>query len=72
MSVHRCQSRIRPFLVASVRTDLLRSYGADLREISATVPQETGRSLNSREENSHLPFRRRELTLQRFRRMRRL
>ena len=34
--------------------------------------QETGRWLNNRIENSHLPFRRRERAMQRFRRMRSL
>jgi len=56
----------------SIVTDLLRSYGAALREIGATDLQETGRWLNNRAENSHLPFRRRERAMQRFRRMRSL
>ncbi len=34
--------------------------------------QETGRWLNNRAENSHLPFRRREMAMLRFRRMRSL
>lgn len=34
--------------------------------------RETGRWVNNRAENSHLPFRRRELALLRFRRMRSL
>jgi putative transposase len=53
-------------------TDRLRSYGAALREIGAANRQETGRWLNNRVENSHLPFRRRERATQRFRRMRSL
>lgn len=53
-------------------TDLLRSYGAALREMGATDLQETGRWLNNRAENSPLPFRRRERAMQRFRRMRSL
>ena len=52
-------------------TDRLRSYGAALREIGARR-QETGRWLNNRAENSHLPFRRRERAMLRFRRMRTL
>ena len=56
----------------SIVTDLLRSYGAALREIGATDLQESGRWLNNRAENSHLPFRRRERAMQRFRRMRSL
>ena len=53
-------------------TDKLRSYGAALKEIGASDRQETGRWLNNRAENSHLPFRRRERAMQRFRRMRSL
>ncbi len=53
-------------------TDRLRSYGAALREVGAADQQETGRWLNNRAENSHLPFRRRERAMQRFRRMRSL
>jgi len=53
-------------------TDRLRSYGAALREIGAADRQETSRWLNNRAENSHLPFRRRERAMQRFRRMRSL
>ncbi|MCW3784676.1 DDE-type integrase/transposase/recombinase, partial [Defluviimonas salinarum] len=53
-------------------TDKLRSYGAALREVGAADRQETGRWLNNRAENSHLPFRRRERAMQRFRRMRSL
>lgn len=53
-------------------TDKLRSYGAALKEVGAADRQETGRWLNNRAENSHLPFRRRERAMQRFRRMRTL
>ncbi|WP_093161549.1 IS6 family transposase [Aliiruegeria lutimaris] len=53
-------------------TDRLRSYSAALKEIGAVGRQETGRWLNNRAENSHLPFRRRERAMQRFRRMRSL
>ena len=53
-------------------TDKLRSYGAALKEIGAADRQETGRWLNNRAENSHLPFRRRERAMQRFRRIRSL
>ncbi|SDL49875.1 IS6 family transposase [Aliiruegeria lutimaris] len=56
----------------SIVTDLLRSYGAALRMIGAAQPQETVQRLNNRAENSHLPFRRRERAMQRFRRMRSL
>ena len=53
-------------------TDKLRSYGAALKELGVADRQETGRWLNNRGENSHLPFRRRERAMQRFRRMRSL
>ncbi len=53
-------------------TDKLRSYGAALKEIGAADRQETGRWLNNRAENSHLPFRRRERAMLRFRRIRSL
>jgi putative transposase len=49
-------------------TDDLRSYGAALKEVGAADKQETGRWLNNRAENSHLPFRRRERAMLRFRR----
>ena len=53
-------------------TDRLRSYGAALRTMGAAGLQETGRYLNNRAENSHLPLRRRERAMLRFRRMRSL
>lgn len=56
----------------TIVTDQLRSYGAALKEIGAEHRQETGRWLNNRAENSHLPFRRRERAMLRFRRMRSL
>ena len=52
--------------------DKLRSYGTALRELGVANLQETGRWKNNRAENSHLPFRRRERTMLRFRRMRTL
>jgi putative transposase len=53
-------------------TDRLRSYGAALKEIGGIDRQEAGRWLNNRAENSHLPFRRIERAMLRFRRMRSL
>jgi putative transposase len=50
-------------------TDKLRSYGAAMTVIGNVDKQETGRWLNNRAENSHLPFRRRERAMLRFRRM---
>ena len=56
----------------TVVTDGLRSYGAAMKEIGNADRQETGRWLNNRAENSHLPFRRRERAMIRFRRMKTL
>ena len=56
----------------AIVTDLLRSYGAALKAIGAANLQQTGRWLNNRAENSHLPFRRRERAMLRFRRTRSL
>ena len=53
-------------------TDRFASYRAALRDLGALEKQRTGRWLKNRVENSHLPFRRRERTMQRFRRMRSL
>jgi putative transposase len=53
-------------------TDRLRSYRAALKVTGAAKRQETGSWLNNRAENSHLPFRRRERAMLRFRRMRSL
>jgi putative transposase len=56
----------------AIVTDRLRSYGAAMKEIGNADRQETGRRLNNRAENSHLPFRRRERAMNRFRRMKTL
>jgi putative transposase len=53
-------------------TDRLPSYRAALRDLGATDLQSVGRWLNNRAENSHLPLRRRERAMLRFRRMRSL
>jgi putative transposase len=53
-------------------TDLMRSYGAALRDLGISDLQETGRWANNRAENSHQPFRRRERAMLRFRRTRTL
>ncbi|MCZ4296431.1 IS6 family transposase [Henriciella marina] len=53
----------------TVVTDRLRSYGAAMKEIGNIDRQEVGRHLNNRAENSHLPFRRRERAMSRFRHM---
>ena len=49
-------------------TDKLRSYRAAMMIIGNADRQETGRWVNNRSENSHLPFRRRERAMLRFRR----
>jgi putative transposase len=56
----------------AIVTDRLRSYGAAMKEIGNAHRQETGGRLNNRAENSHLPFRRRERAMLRFRQMKTL
>jgi putative transposase len=56
----------------SIVTDRLRSYGAALKDLGRGDDREMGRWVNNRAENSHLPFRRRERAMLRFRRMRSL
>ena len=53
-------------------TDKLRAYGSAIKDIGNAARQETSRWKNNRVENSHLPFRRRERAMHRFRRMRSL
>ena len=50
-------------------TDRLRSYGAALKDIGRGDDREMVRWANNGAENSHLPFRRRERAMLRFRRM---
>ena len=50
-------------------TDRLRSYGAALKALGRSDDREMARWANNRAENSHLPFRRRERAMLRFRRM---
>ncbi len=57
---------------ASIATDRLRSYGAALKDLGRGDDREMGRWMNNRVENSHLPIRRRERAMLRFRRMRTL
>jgi len=49
--------------------DKLRSYGAAMNVIGNASRQDTGRWRNNRAKNSHLPLRRREHAMLRFRRM---
>jgi putative transposase len=48
-------------------TDKLASYGAARRQVMPTVEHRSHKGLNNRAENSHLPLRKRERTMQRFR-----
>jgi putative transposase len=56
----------------AITTDGLRSYKAAMAELGNAGKQEIGRWANNRVENSHLPFRRRERAMNRFRRMKTL
>lgn len=56
----------------AIVTDGLRSYKAAMTELGCEQKQEGGRWANNRAENSHLPFRRRERAMQRFRQMKSL
>ena len=58
--------------VQTITTDGLRSYGAALDELGNREKQEIGRWASNRVENSHLPFRRRERAMLRFRQMKSL
>ena len=57
---------------AAIVTDGLRSYKAAMTDLGSTDKQEVRRWANNRVENSHLPFRRRERAMQRFKRMKTL
>ena len=48
-------------------TDKLRSYGAAKRDVIPAVEHRSHKGLNNRAENSHLPLRKRERTMQGFR-----
>ena len=56
----------------AITTDGLRSYTAAMNELGCEEKQEIGHWANNRAENSHLPFRRRERAMLRFRRMKSL
>jgi len=53
-------------------TDGLRSYPAAMQDPGNLDRRDVGRYLNNRVENSHLPFRRRECAMLRFRQMKSL
>jgi putative transposase len=56
----------------AIVTDGLRSYPAAMRDLGNLDRREIGRWENNRVENSHLPFRRRERAMLRFRQMKTL
>ena len=56
----------------TIVTDRLRSYPAAMTDLGNLDRREMGRWLNNRAENSHLPFRRRERAMLRFRKMKSL
>ena len=56
----------------TITTDGLRSYMAAMTTFGNTGKQKVGRWANNRVENSHLPFRRREWAMLRFRQMKSL
>ena len=56
----------------TIITDGLRSYRAAMAVLGNADKQEVGRWANNRVENSHLPFRRRERAMLRFRQMKSL
>ena len=57
---------------AAIATDGLRSYRAAMTALGNAEKQEIGRYANNEAENSHLPFRRRERAMLRFRQMKSL
>ena len=50
-----------------INTDKLRSYGAAKKQIMAHVEHRSHKGLNNRARNSHVPLRKRERMMQRFR-----
>ncbi|MBA8841019.1 IS6 family transposase [Ochrobactrum sp. RH2CCR150] len=48
-------------------TDKLRSYGAARRQVTPAIEHRSHKGLNNRAENSHLPLRKRQRTMQGFR-----
>ena len=57
---------------ATIVTDGLKSYPAAMKDLRVEERREMGRWMNNRSENSHLPFRRRERVMLRFRQMKSL
>jgi putative transposase len=59
----------RPGQTVEIVTDGLRSYPAAMKDLNCKQHRRSGRWVNNRAENSHLPFRRREAAMQGFRSM---
>ena len=57
---------------ATIVTDGLKSYPAAMKDLGVEERRERGRWMNNRSENSHLPFRRSERVMLRFRQMKSL
>ena len=57
---------------ATIVTDGLKSYPAAMKDLGVEERREMGRWMNNRSENSHLPFRRSERVMLRFRQMKSL
>lgn len=55
------------FAPKRIITDKLRSYGAARRQITPTTEHRSHKGLNNRAENSHVPLRKREWSMQGFR-----
>ena len=55
------------FAPKRIITDKLRSYGAAKREVAPGLDHWSHKGLNNRAENSHLPFRKKEKTMQGYR-----
>lgn len=55
------------FVPKRIITDKLRSYGAAKRQVAPGLDHWSHKGLNNRAENSHLPFRKRERTMQGYR-----
>jgi len=77
VQAHRNTKAAKPVLVRLMKkqgclpkrivTDKLRSYGAARRQVMPDVKHRSHKGLNNRVENSHLPLRKRERVMQRFR-----
>jgi transposase-like protein len=66
-------NRFGPMFASEIRRQRIsRSYPAAMRDLGNLERREMGRWLNNQVENSHLPFRRRERAMLRFRQMKSL